>query len=192
MRQLNPSQVRDLILTLLKTDPKTVLGLVGHMGIGKTVAVKQAADKARVPCILWSLAQEAPEDVAGIPDSGITTVLQDIKALLTHTLIKQDAQQAVELLSNMETGNYLNYKMPMQMKTVIEHERGIVFGDEINRAVQIVTEITAEMFFTTPFKESGSKAELVPRDKCSCFREAIIPPMKAIHTTRFKVYSEAP
>ena len=64
---MNPEQAKNKLKQLLEVDPTTVMMLQGHIGLGKTVAAVEAALESGVPYIIHHIAQEAPEDVAGIP-----------------------------------------------------------------------------------------------------------------------------
>ena len=64
---MNPEQAKTKLISLLEKDPQTVLMLRGHIGLGKTICAVEAALESGVPYVIQHIAQEAPEDVAGIP-----------------------------------------------------------------------------------------------------------------------------
>lgn len=61
------SEYKATIKQYLEKDPTTTIAVIGHVGIGKTVIPKQVALEAGVPCVIFHMAEEHPDDIGGIP-----------------------------------------------------------------------------------------------------------------------------
>jgi len=109
MYQINPSQVTEIVSDLYRNDTETVLCFVGHMGIGKTVAVRQAAKDVGARCEFVSAGNDSPETFSGIPDTGVADAIAGKKPDLI-----------------------MKWRMPEWVGPACSEEGCILFIDEVN------------------------------------------------------------
>lgn len=148
MNYLNQKQIFDRVNTFLTKRPNSSLLLIGDTGIGKTAIVRGVAALNRVPCAIVNSAQEAAEEVGGIPTAGLERILG---ALVQIAAKPDDKSSILNALEEVMHSKYLTYKMPSWWEVVKNNDKGILFIDEPNRAPEDVNQALFSLI------ESGKK-----------------------------------
>ena len=135
MNTINMNTFKGIVKSFAVNNPKATLLVEGDTGIGKTRVPIEVANELKIPIQILHPALEAEEDIGGIPDTGLSTVLTSLCEIIGS---KDKGEDIISALHKATDSEFLGFKMPAWWKTIQRSERGILLIDEPNRAPEQV------------------------------------------------------